>query len=58
MVQVAIEESWVSSTDDERIRQHVYKTADDALKLAKDEFTRRGIEYELEVDRDFLRVWL
>lgn len=57
MVQVSVEEEWITSTDEKTVLRYIYETTDEALGLALGEFKRRGIEYDIEVDRRFLATW-
>ena len=57
MIQISVEEEWISSTDDRTVLQYIYDTADEALGIARGELERRGIDYDLDADRRFLDRW-
>lgn len=57
VVQVAVEDEFISSDDEATVFQYIYDTADEALGLAKSDLDRRGIPYDLDADRRVLDAW-
>jgi hypothetical protein len=58
MVQVGVEDEWIAAKDEEIILKYIHNSADEAIGLAKSELDRRGVPYDIEVDRRFLDSWM
>jgi hypothetical protein len=58
MVQVAVEEEFASLDDAKKIRQYIFETADEAIGVGKSYLERKGLDYEIEIDRAILEAWL
>lgn len=57
MIQIGVEEEIVQSTSDNAVKQYIYEVVDEAIGIAKSEFDRRSISYDLEKDRQLLDSW-
>jgi hypothetical protein len=57
MIQVGVEEEIIRSDSEKDVLQYIYEIADEALGIAKSEFERKSMFYDLEADRQVLDSW-
>ena len=58
MVKVAVEEEWMALENNEEIESYIHSVSDEALGVAKSQFDKKGLVYEVEKDRDVIDRWL
>lgn len=57
MIQIGVEDDLIAGNNENEILTYVYERTDEALGMAKIEFDKKGIEYDLAADREFLDIW-
>ncbi len=58
MVKVAVEAEWMALQNSAKIESYIYSVSDEALGIAKSQFDRMGIAYEIDNDRKIIDSWL
>ena len=56
-IEIGVEKEFVQSTSDKVVVQYIYEVTDEAIGIAKGEFERQSIPYDLEQDRQILDRW-
>lgn len=58
MVKVAVEQEWMDLQDIVKVQNYIHGVTDEALGVAKSQFDKKGINYDIQNDRKVIDNWL